>query len=79
MIGLANNHVLRDEFHKVSGFSPISVSGNKAVSYTHLDVYKRQGVDELESIKNTYHKLYPEFNDHDTFFSTTGEEQIIYN
>ena len=37
------------------------------------------GVDELESIKNTYHKLYPEFNDHDTFFSTTGEEQIIYN
>lgn len=37
------------------------------------------GVDELESIKNTYHKLYPEFNDHDTFFSTTGEEQILYN
>ena len=24
-------------------------------------------------------RLYPEFNDHDTFFSTTGEEQIIYN
>jgi hypothetical protein len=37
------------------------------------------GVDELESIKNTYHKLYPEFNDHDAFFSTTGEEQILYN
>jgi hypothetical protein len=37
------------------------------------------GVDELESIKNTYHKLYLEFNDHDTFFSTTGEEQILYN
>lgn len=37
------------------------------------------GVDELESIKNTYNKLYVEFDDHDTFFSTTGEEQILYN
>lgn len=32
MIGLANKHVLRDEFQKVSGFSPISVSGNKEYS-----------------------------------------------
>lgn len=37
------------------------------------------GPDEIESIKNTYHKLYPETNDHDTFFSTSGEEQILYN
>lgn len=37
------------------------------------------GPDEIESIKNTYHKLYPEMNDHDTFFSTSGEEQILYN
>lgn len=35
--------------------------------------------DELESIKNTWHKLYPEFDDHDTFFSTSGDEQILYN
>ena len=32
MIGLANKHVLRDEFQTVSGFSPISVSGNKEYS-----------------------------------------------
>ena len=37
------------------------------------------GPDEIESIKNTWHKLYPEMNDHDTFFSTSGEEQILYN
>lgn len=37
------------------------------------------GVDDMESIKNNWHKLYPEINEHDTFFSTMGEEQIIYN
>lgn len=37
------------------------------------------GPDEMESIKNNWHKLYPEFDDHDTFFSTTGDEQLIYN
>lgn len=37
------------------------------------------GTDELESVKNSWHKLYPEFDDHDTFFSTTGDEQLIYN
>lgn len=36
-------------------------------------------VDDLENVKNIYHKLYPEMNDHDTFFSTSGEEQILYN
>lgn len=35
--------------------------------------------DEMETIKNTWTKLYPEFDDHSTFFSTTGDEQIIYN
>lgn len=37
------------------------------------------GVDELESIKNDWHKLYTEFDDHDSFFETTGDEQIMYN
>lgn len=37
------------------------------------------GPDEIESIKNDWHKLYTEFDDHDTFFATTGDEQIIYN
>lgn len=37
------------------------------------------GPDEIEAIKNDWTKLYPEFNDHDTFFSTTGDEQNIYN
>ena len=36
-------------------------------------------VDDLENVKNTWHKLYLEMNDHDTFFSTSGEEQILYN
>jgi hypothetical protein len=31
-------------------------------------------VDDLENVKNTWHELYPEMNDHDTFFSTSGEE-----
>lgn len=37
------------------------------------------GPDELESIKNDYHKLYTEFDDHDTFFESTGDEQLLYN
>jgi hypothetical protein len=37
------------------------------------------GVDDIESIKNDWNKLYPEIDDHSLFFSTTGEEQIIYN
>lgn len=37
------------------------------------------GVDDVESIKNDWNKLYPEIDDHSLFFSTTGEEQIIYN
>lgn len=34
--------------------------------------------DSLESIKNTWNKLYPEMNDHSTFYSHSGERQIIY-
>lgn len=37
------------------------------------------GPDEIESIKNDWHKLYIEFDDHDTFFENTGDEQILYN
>lgn len=36
-------------------------------------------VDDMESIKNIWNKLYPEIDDHDLFFSTTGDEQNIYN
>lgn len=35
--------------------------------------------DELETISNTWHKIYPEINDHDRFFEHTGDEQHIYN
>lgn len=35
--------------------------------------------DGLESIKNDWNKLVPEFNDHNSFYSHTGERQIIYN
>ncbi len=37
------------------------------------------GPDDIENISNTWNKLYPEIADHDTFFSTSGEEQHIYN
>lgn len=37
------------------------------------------GVDDMEGIKNQWLKIYPEVNDHDLFFSTTGDEQYIYN
>jgi len=37
------------------------------------------GADQLETIKNTWHRLVEEFNEHDSFFSTMGEEQIVYN
>lgn len=36
-------------------------------------------VDDLTTINNIYNKLYPEINDQDTFFSTSGDEQNIYN
>lgn len=36
-------------------------------------------VDQLESLKNQTLKLYPEVNDHGNFFSTSGEQQVIYS
>lgn len=36
-------------------------------------------VDDLETISNIYTELYPEINDHSMFFSTSGDEQNIYN
>lgn len=36
-------------------------------------------VDDMQSIQNNWNKLYPELDDHETFFSTTGERQVIYN
>lgn len=36
-------------------------------------------VDDLETISNIYTKLYPEINDHNMFFFTSGDEQNIYN
>ena len=36
-------------------------------------------VDDLTTISNIYNKLYPEINDQDTFFSTSGDEQNSYN
>jgi hypothetical protein len=35
--------------------------------------------DQLESIKNKWLELVPELTDHSTFFSTSGQEQKIYN
>ena len=35
--------------------------------------------DGLESIKNNWNKIVPEYNDHNTFYSHTGGKQIIYN
>ena len=34
---------------------------------------------ELASIGNEWHKLYPELSEHDNFYSTVGQKQIIYN
>lgn len=36
-------------------------------------------VDELKSIQNTQDRLYPENDEHCTFFEHLGDEQIIYN
>ena len=35
--------------------------------------------DQLESFKNSWLRLIPEINEHSTFFSTLGQEQVIYN
>lgn len=43
------------------------------------NVMMPNGAEQMESIKNTWHRLVEEFNEHDSFFSTMGQEQIIYN
>lgn len=35
--------------------------------------------DQLTAIKNTWNRLVPELNEENTFFSTLGQEQLIYN
>jgi hypothetical protein len=35
--------------------------------------------DEMNNIKNTWHTLVPEIHEEDTFFSTTGDREEIYN
>ena len=35
--------------------------------------------DELEGMKNAWLKMYPEINEHDTFYSTVGDRQSIYD
>lgn len=35
--------------------------------------------DQMESIKNTWNKLYPELDAHDTFYSTVTQPQKLYN
>ena len=35
--------------------------------------------DQLESLKNQTLKLYPEINDHASFFSTSGEQQLLHS
>jgi hypothetical protein len=37
------------------------------------------GAEQLESIKNTWHRFVEEWSEHDSFFSTMGQKQIIYN
>jgi hypothetical protein len=36
-------------------------------------------VDKMESLKNKWLQFYPEINDFDYNFSTTGNKQLIYN
>jgi hypothetical protein len=37
------------------------------------------GAEQFESIKNTWHRLVEEWGEHDSFFSTMGQKQVIYN
>ena len=43
------------------------------------NVMMPNGAAQMESIKNTWHRLVEEWGEHDSFFSTMGQEQIIYN
>ena len=35
--------------------------------------------DQMESIKNSWIRLVPNINEHDTFFSTLGEKEVVWN
>jgi hypothetical protein len=37
------------------------------------------GAEQMQTIKNTWHRLVEEWAEHDTFFSTMGQQQVIYN
>lgn len=37
------------------------------------------GAEQLESIKNTWHRLVQEWGEHDNFFSTIGQREVVYN
>lgn len=45
----------------------------------YADVMMPSSRDEMETIQNIWNTLYPELDQHDTFFGETGDEQIIYN
>lgn len=36
-------------------------------------------IGDMENIKNVWHKLYPEYNDNDDFFTDINRQQVIYN
>lgn len=58
-----------------------------ATAKTSWNYYRKQAyaeslmpnADEIQSIKNTWHTLVPEINEHDTFFSQTGDRHTTYN
>ena len=35
--------------------------------------------DQMESVKNTWLRLVPSINEHSNFFSTLGEQEIVWN
>ena len=43
------------------------------------NVMMPNGAAQMEAIKNTWHRLVEEWGEHDSFFSTMGQEQVIYN
>lgn len=40
---------------------------------------KFPNLDEMESIKNTWNRMYPVLDEHDTFYSSVGDREHIYN
>jgi hypothetical protein len=54
-------------------------SWNFYCKQSYGNIMMPNGADQLETIKNTWHRLSQEFNEHDSFFSAMGQEQLIYN